>query len=573
MTQEGTRACPVPLVLPIVFVPGIMGSRLQNRDGETVWNPGVGQALSWSRPVRNTGVGWTDTLIPLPYPTAEFGPMSPAERKARLVGPTFSPDFLSPATDPGQLPSAITDNPERQAKSIARGYAGLAWDFYGPFMLWMEQGLVAALDDFPPECGNIRLEPWAHPYNWTDTNETAGQKLKELIDDTVKPQVEAAYGEVDPAVEILDPVVVTHSMGGLVGRACAKLSGGEGSVHGMIHGAMPTHGAPAAYKRMRAGFEGGDFGTIARESVARDVETRDRDAQNAIVRFFNDSYEGWRAIGRGTAGVGTGAVARLFLGATAAEVTPLLANMPGGLQLLPNQYHKDRQGRRDWLRVTYAREGDILTLPDSNPYEEIYNQRDKWYRLVTPSLIDPGNSSATVWTQYLTRLSGVADFHQELEESGGFHANTKMFYSASSHHPCFDTVEWKAEVQDSRLRAKMSVATDMPDADNLIGTVAHIIGQETRVVTGGMGMAVPYEADVLGKISIQEQDAPGDGTVHVGSGIHVPSRIESDPTTRANGGIVGYAHDAAYNDDDARRQVAAWISDMIVAQLEARGLG
>lgn len=52
-------------------------------------------------------------------------------------------------------------------------------------------------------------------------------------------------------------IVVTHSMGGLVGRALIHPMYGnlQDKVAGIVHGVMPAIGAPAAYKRMRAGFE------------------------------------------------------------------------------------------------------------------------------------------------------------------------------------------------------------------------------------------------------------------------------------------------------------------------------
>lgn len=88
-------------------------------------------------------------------------------------------------------------------------------------------------------------------------------------------------------------ILVTHSMGGLVARAAMKLSGAEGQVFGVVHGVQPAYGAPAAYMRMKAGFEGSDI---------------------------------------------TGRIASRFLGPTGRDVTALLANAIGGLELLPDNY-------------------------------------------------------------------------------------------------------------------------------------------------------------------------------------------------------------------------------------------
>lgn len=50
-------------------------------------------------------------------------------------------------------------------------------------------------------------------------------------------------------------IIVTHSMGGLVARSACVLHGAEGKVLGVIHGVQPSVGSPAAYWRMKAGFE------------------------------------------------------------------------------------------------------------------------------------------------------------------------------------------------------------------------------------------------------------------------------------------------------------------------------
>src|SRR4051812_6269596 len=68
-------------------------------------------------------------------------------------------------------------------------------------------------------------------------------------------------------------IVVTHSMGGLVGRALVHPDYGnlQDKVLGIVHGVMPAIGAPAAYKRMRAGFEDGGMMSGPEESLAAKV--------------------------------------------------------------------------------------------------------------------------------------------------------------------------------------------------------------------------------------------------------------------------------------------------------------
>ncbi|MGL1409641.1 hypothetical protein ACSTIX_24320, partial [Vibrio parahaemolyticus] len=94
-------------------------------------------------------------------------------------------------------------------------------------------------------------------------------------------------------------------MGGLVARACAQLPEMAERILGVVHGVMPALGAPATYKRIRAGFEG---------------------------------------------------AGQVVLGRNAAECTAVMANAPGPLELLPTAQYKtwSNRGERHWLRVSYV---------------------------------------------------------------------------------------------------------------------------------------------------------------------------------------------------------------------------
>ncbi|QDC08741.1 hypothetical protein FHY55_05585 [Oceanicola sp. D3] len=41
MPDSAVAGCIQNIVAPVIFIPGIMGSRLRNQDGDIVWNPGV----------------------------------------------------------------------------------------------------------------------------------------------------------------------------------------------------------------------------------------------------------------------------------------------------------------------------------------------------------------------------------------------------------------------------------------------------------------------------------------------------------------------------------------------------
>ena len=116
-----------------------------------------------------------------------------------------------------------------------------------------------------------------------------------------------------------------------------------GRIIGIVHSVMPVIGAAAAYRRMRAGFEGGG-------------------------------------------------IADWVIGNQGSEVTPVLANAVGGLQLLPCEAYGN-----DWLKIV-GHNGEVLkSLPkNGDPYEEIYKRTDVWWGLLREAWINPAGNPKCV---------------------------------------------------------------------------------------------------------------------------------------------------------------------------------
>ncbi len=204
--------------IPIIFVPGVMGSRLRragtdgkekNRSKENLPN------LRWD-------------------PTAGFlyrnySGKSPAHRKAMLIGGAFDPNYLE------------VDN----VIPVGDGLAGIMED-YRPFLHTLKThdwGALSKLFVFPV---------YAFGYNWTDDSASSGKKLAARIDEIIK--------EAKSIIGLCEKVIlITHSMGGLVARAASKLGGAEGNILGVINGVQPAFGAASAYWRIKAGFDGDGF--------------------------------------------------------------------------------------------------------------------------------------------------------------------------------------------------------------------------------------------------------------------------------------------------------------------------
>ncbi|MEQ5777591.1 hypothetical protein J4E05_18850 [Thalassospira sp. NFXS8] len=397
----------------------------------------------------------------------EWGRMGGLERRERLIGPrgtAFSETYLT--VDYGQKENfANRLGPDILDMALERGWGGCVWEYYGGFLRWLHYNGSAAI------CpgGNVKLEVWAHPYNWTDDNKNAAHDLARTVDKAYS-EAQKKYAA-KPDYPVRKPVVITHSMGGLVGRAYAKHFGGESTCQAIIHGAMPTHGAPAAYKRMRAGFEG---------------------------------------------------LASVVLGWNGEEVTAVLANAPGGLQLLPNQFHKTADDKRQWLFAEdppsgYGQAANSLALPKSDPYGEIYRNTDNWWRLLNTDWVNPGKPGG--YELFRKELRKAQKFHTELGEY--FHPNTRMFWS--DDHDSWDRVE--------------------------------ITALNTNFDQGLV--TTDYEFAYIASPA-----APGDGTVHAGSGKYVPPVVESVNRDIKTDEDLEFTHESAFSGQTARSLIAFWLNEL-----------
>jgi hypothetical protein len=365
--------------VPLVFVPGIMGSNLR-------------------RPLRNAESNEKDMIWPV-SDNIEMWKMysgrSPADRKRLLVG---AGGFMS-----GYLEVADTE------PSPGDGFAGIR-NTYHPFL--------HALRDHPwEELGKVFEFPvYAVGYDWTDDAKVAGAKLKARITKIIEECKDLA-GACEKVI------LITHSMGGIVARSAMMLSGAKDQVLGVVHGVQPVTGSPAAYWRMKGGFEGSWWGAHWLLAVNR------------------------------------------VLGPSGQHVTAVLANIPGGLQLLPNKQYPP-----GWLRIT-----GMTAMPQSDPYKEIYKVKavvqpqsdaepsnNAYWGLIDPELlnfegpseprpakVDPNSRNSMsrarprldTWRQYLANLEVAETFHDEL----GLKAHDETYWFNGVGHATAVTVEMHTE--------------------------------------------------------------------------------------------------------------------------------
>lgn len=201
-----------PRMLPIIIVPGIMGTRLKDPNtGKHVWNP-VGSPLE--------GEG-------LDASPGEF-----AADYQRLLQTSQELAVADDDTYPGD------DATERAVAEQIPGYYGPVPEFYGrlAYRLFTELG----------EALKPRVLPriYCCGYDWRLDNAKAALRLARVVDQALRETGEKQV------------ILLAHSMGGLVSRYYCRVLGGEEKVFRLFLLASPTLGAALAYSQLKTGITG-----------------------------------------------------------------------------------------------------------------------------------------------------------------------------------------------------------------------------------------------------------------------------------------------------------------------------
>ena len=409
--------------LPVVFVPGIMGTNLvelktTGRSRVRVWN--VDDA-----------------------PGAMVGAIrDPSQRQADLH---FARTQIY---EQGKVPDERSQTGLNNDQDYwDRGWGEVGYMSYGEFLLWLERTLNAsagasrqamlmsqlttalgpqatqapagwqAARPFDPIKADelTQADRWLMPvyacgYNWLGDNARAAERLQARINAVIERHHDGRFGFCRQVV------LITHSMGGLVARACQALPDMQHKIAGVLHGVMPTLGAPVAYRRCKVGM--GDEGSS----------------------------------GIGLAATAAWGAAKV-IGQSGQHVTPVFAQSPGALQLLPSQAHPP-----GWLRITGPDGRDLYPpLPSANPYDEIYRERIRWWGLVRDEWLRPQGSRFQMdFSSFEDHLDVARKFHTALSPEDS-HPCTYAFYghggqSEAGPIQSFESVQWRA-VPGKRLGA------------------------------------------------------------------------------------------------------------------------
>ncbi len=506
-TTRGLFTLPPSKVIPVIVVPGIMGSNLRAatspaKRANEVLNPGE---PAWRAP------NGTFEGLKTARKWKEFDPKT---RQKILDRRTLEVDNRGDI----HLPLEARNYGTTESEVRQRWWGEVHWDSYGRLLYGLHVGLNHTFDMDPVDDVRVICNHWkdvmacdpakwglrsiariteaelekhagyyypvyACGYNWLDSCEDSAKWLQQRIDRIISFWTERKR-------DCRQVILVTHSMGGLVARACAKQD--PDRILGVIHGVMPALGAPACYRRIACGTEkwspsNGQVDNIKAEHVAE------------------------------------------ILGELPKDTMPVMATSPGALQLLPNHLYP-----QPWLHVCLVSKvnnkdvpREVVHLPAGNPYD-MYRDTHSWYRLIDPELADPAKrySETEVIDVLRKAVNNAEHFHREVLDTY-YHPNTYAFYGADPEHMSFGAVRWVA-----RDPAAGGVFTE----SNIKSAAWTGYG-----ASGGRRVRVEKRNDL--HFVPARQDVAGDGTVPHQSGAGPRGKVSQLFDVR------GIDHQGAYNND------------------------
>ncbi|MGF6639952.1 esterase/lipase family protein [Paraburkholderia sp. MM6662-R1] len=233
-------------IIPVIFVPGIMGTNLKAVSGTDKDNP----------------VWLVDSAASVAGSWMWRGP----EIRKKKLDPKNTVVY-----EDGKIPSGTAQS---ETELRRRGWGTVGNRSYGKFLLMLENalndasecktglraqlmhklvatapGVSVLLHDEVDLSYRYQLPVHAVGYNWLQSNADSAKHLADKI-----KEFKDHYTKLRKTCDKV--ILVTHSMGGLVARYYSEVDGHRDSVLGIVHGVMPTTGSATAYKRVKVGTEG-----------------------------------------------------------------------------------------------------------------------------------------------------------------------------------------------------------------------------------------------------------------------------------------------------------------------------
>ena len=199
-----------------------------------------------------------------------------------------------------------------------------------------------------------------------------------------------------------------------------------------------------------------------------------------IYHSVQPVYGSAAAYKRVRSGVEGHSPAAAIIGNTGQDVTAVFANAPGPLELLPTPEYG-----QNWLKV-HDREGKTLAQWPANaglsgapstttnaaamngaPVSEIYTQKpENWWRLINPEWINPARKTfreSSAMKLVNDRIGEAQEFHAEIKNT--FHAHTYASYAADVKNLTHGNVIYKIEPlshEEININAAIVAAKESP---------------------------------------------------------------------------------------------------------------
>lgn len=434
VSTECEVPAPIKYVVPIIFIPGIMGSNLKNKNDEEVWYPKVSIPTIWSYSIRDA----KERQIAL-NPKDTFVGYDGDLKLDRKKNPYITKEIARARGWGSVIPIGYPNNLHYLENSLNQAFKTIKEQEEGEFKgtkewekivkpgnhetekvlkKWLSSQVIELLNaEQHEELADYAFPVFACGYNWLQTNMISADNVADRMNNEVMVQVKKEY----PTGKFKKFIIVTHSMGGLVTRALIQNEKVKDKIAGVVHGVMPASGAPAVYQRITAGWDGWKASTGLKKSTIA-----------------------W--------------VTKFMFGDTSERLTATLASAPGGLELLPFSNYVNPESsinQKAWLIIkANTPTGEITaTLPKTDdPYTEIFKRKDTWWAMMNPDFIDPAGlmkaeaeekKLTDIFDVYRENITTVQKLHEHIKDS--YHKNSYAHYGADENFKSFGQVVWRCK--------------------------------------------------------------------------------------------------------------------------------
>jgi hypothetical protein len=437
--QKNTKEKVIPVkktaVIPVVFIPGILGTNICDNSGKVVWGPPAMAFDHWWEWITKSG-DLVGGLIPYIFKTAairqqELDPESTKVYKDGYIlkGDLNIPKHVLKKRGWGEIWSGayhpfltnltkilnniVVDNSKNTNDSNRYGehwrnllHKESKPEYFGG--VYGEASEQLTPDELEHAAG-YRFDIWVIGYNWLQSNAQSGKEALPRI----KNEILAEYNAEGCEKLAEKVIIVSHSMGGFVTRAMALETESKEVILGVSHGVMPATGAPTTYHHIRCGYG-----------------------------------SPWNP-------------ANLLLGHNSERVTAVLANAPGGLELLPTM---DFNNGDPWLKLHNHDTKQVIELPENkgDVYEDIYKS-EEWYGIVPETntdFIDPKKSvteeeqsnGISPRSKFDKRVNKVKEFHSDFKQQ--YFSPTIVIAESTKQQETWNYIYWNMCISNLGLSSE-----------------------------------------------------------------------------------------------------------------------